>query len=311
MSFAAAIQQIQSEGLKAAGIKTIQVNLGFACNMACAHCHVDAGPGRKEQMGGESVDHLLKVLEENPAVILDVTGGAPELNPYFRYLVSRAKGFGCPVIVRTNLTVFFEDGMEGLPEFYKDNGVALIASLPYYLQEDVNRVRGPGVFEKSIEALGMLNRLGYGHGSTGLVLNIMYNPQGVDMPPEQTTLEAAYKKVLFEKHGIVFDNLYALTNMPLGRFRNFLERSGNLGLYMALLKDSLNKDTLAGLMCRHGINVGWDGRLYDCDFNQISNLAVHRDCPQYIGDFDLSALSQRKIMTGEHCYGCTAARGST
>lgn len=308
MGFAADIRRIQSEELTAAGIMTIQVNLGYRCNMTCTHCHVTAGPGRLENMTRENIYHLLSVIKKHPAMILDITGGAPELNPHFRFLVAEARRSGCQVIVRTNLTVFFEEGMEGLPEFFSDNGVELIASLPYCLENEVNRVRGEGAFQKSIEALIVLNRVGYGNG---LILSVIYNPRNLHLPTEQKELEKVFKKVLLERYGIVFDRLYALTNMPLGRFRDSLKRSGNLGPYMELLISSFNPGTLAGLMCRHGISVGWDGRLYDCDFNQAAGLAIHRDYPRHIKDFKLSLLSNRKIVTGEHCYGCTAASGST
>jgi len=308
MGFAADIRRIQSEELTAEDITTIQVNLGYKCNMACTHCHVNAGPGRQEQMIRENIEHLLSLIKRNPAMTLDITGGAPELNPHFRLLVSNAHQSDCRVIVRTNLTVFFEEGMEGLPDFLCDNGVELIASLPYYSEKEVNRVRGGGAFQKSIEALTTLNSIGYGKE---LTLNIAYNSPNVDFPSQQEVLEKIFKETLLKRYGIVFDRLYALTNMPLGRFRDSLKRSGKLGLYMELLINSFNQGTLAGLMCRHGISVGWDGRLYDCDFNQAAGLAIHRDYPRHIKDFKLFLLSKRKIVTSEHCYGCTAASGST
>jgi len=242
---------------------------------------------------------------------LDITGGAPELNPYFKYLVEEARTIGRRVIVRTNLTVFFEAGMEDLPEFYSENAVEVIASLPHYVESAADRVRGNSAFRKSIKALERLNRLGYGTGSNNGKLNLVYNPPGAFLAPSQKTLEEDYRRELQGKFGISFDNLFVFVNMPIGRFREYLVRTNNLEKYQKQLISAFNPETLDGLMCRYLISVRWDGMLYDCDFNQILGLTLDSKCPQYIGDFNHSQLSRRKIAANDHCYGCTAGQGST
>lgn len=297
--------------LHAEGIDILQVNLGYRCNMACKHCHVNAGPGREEMMDRETIDLLLGVLGEAPVQVLDLTGGAPELNPHFRFLVSAARKNNVHVIVRSNLTIFFEEGMEDLPEFYRRQGVEIIASLPFYREDGVDRVRGNGTFGKSIEALKILNDLGFGTDPAGPRLHLVFNPQGAFLPPAQETIEAEYKRELNEHFGISFDNLYAFANMPIGRFRDFLSRTGNLEKYMNKLVRSFNPETLGGIMCRRLINVGWDGRLYDCDFNQMIDVPILERYPRRISEFDFDLLAHREIFLGDHCYGCTAGQGST
>lgn len=297
--------------LKAAGIDILQVNLGYRCNMACRHCHVNAGPGREEMMSREDIERVVALLRGSPVKVLDITGGAPELNPHFRYLVSEARRNNIHVIVRSNLTIFFEKGMEQLPEFYQEQGVEVIASLPYYRKEGVDRVRGSGAFGKSITALRLLNKLGFSIDSTGLRLNLVFNPQGAFLPPAQEMLETEYKRELKEHFGITFDHLYAFTNMPIGRFRDFLVRTGNISKYMEKLACSFNTKALDGVMCRHLISIGWDGRLYDCDFNQMIGLTVLESYPRRLDEFDFDLLSRREIALGDHCYGCTAGQGST
>lgn len=311
MEFKDRIMSIRPKQLFASEVKILQVNLGYRCNMACRHCHIKAGPDRSEEMGAKTIEMVLDVLRENNIGTLDITGGAPELNPYFRYLVMEAGNIGCHVIVRSNLTVFFEEGMKDLPEFYADNSVEVTASLPYYLENDVDRVRGKGSFQKCINALILLNRLGYADGSFGRKLNLVYNPPGAFLAPEQKTLEEDYKRELRARYGITFDKLYAFSNMPIGRFREYLVRSNNLEGYMKKLIASFNPVTLDGLMCRYLISVGWDGMLYDCDFNQILGLNLNSGLPCHIKDFDYSELSHREIIVGEHCYGCTAGQGSS
>jgi radical SAM/Cys-rich protein len=262
-------------------------------------------------MRRETVEAVLKVLRETNIRILDVTGGAPELNPNFRYLVGEAKKAGSHVMVRTNLTVFFETGNEDLDVFYGDNSVEVIASLPYYTEDNVDRIRGEGTFQKSIHALGKLNRLGYGNGISGRKLNIVYNPAGDFLSPKQETLEQDFKRELRRRFGVVFDKLFAFTNMPLGRFKTHLVHTGGYEKYIGKLAAAFNPATLSGLMCRRLISVGWDGMLYDCDFNQILGLSIGGGCPTHIGDFDYSKISGRKITVGDHCYGCTAGQGST
>ncbi|MEJ2324698.1 MAG: radical SAM/Cys-rich domain protein [Nitrospirota bacterium] len=263
--------------LAAEGIEVLQVNLGFRCNMACKHCHVEAGPARGELMGEETAERVISVLAHSDIPALDLTGGAPELNPQFSMLVAEARRLEKRVIARSNLTIFFEEGMEDLPEFYAEHGVEVVASLPYYMESGVDRVRGEGTFRKSIEALRKLNSLGFGADEGGMLLNLVYNPPGAFLPPAQETLEGEYKRELGEKFGISFSRLF----------------------------------TLDGLMCRHLLSVGWDGSLYDCDFNLVLGLKVAEGCPENIGDFDLRRLSSRRIAVGDHCFGCTAGQGST
>lgn len=311
MTFHEKIFGIRKKPLTAMNMEILQVNIGYRCNMACKHCHVQAGPGRSEMMDRETVDEVIRVLRDGRIEVVDITGGAPELNPEFKYLVNKAKELGRHVIIRSNLTIFFETGMEDLPEFYRDHEVEVIASLPYYIEDNVDRVRGAGTFRKSIEALHTLNGLGFGDGSSHLKLNLVYNPRGAFLSPSQCSLEEEYKRELKGRFGITFNDLYTFTNMPVGRFREFLDGSGNFDTYMEKLVSSFNTETLEGLMCRHLISVGWDGRLYDCDFNQIMGLGVLEGYPRHIKDFNYGLLSERLITVGDHCYGCTAGQGST
>lgn len=311
MDFRKRIEGVLSKPLTACGIEILQVNLGYMCNMACKHCHIDAGPRRDEVMHRENIEVVLDVLRENEMPVIDITGGAPELNPHFRFLVEEAAKTDAHVIVRTNLTIFFEEGMEDLPEFLGNNMVEVIASLPYYLESDVDRVRGRGTFQKSIRALKKLNSLGYGENDPHRKLNLVYNPVGTFLPPPQKTLEEDYRRELRNRFGISFDSLFTFTNMPVGRFRDFLSRTGSLERYMEKLSAAFNAQTLDDIMCRHLINVGWDGKLYDCDFNQILGLDVNSNCPGHIEDFNYSKLAARKITLDSHCYGCTAGQGST
>ncbi len=297
--------------LDSLSLETLQVNMGLRCNLACKHCHVQAGSGRTEMMSAEDVDAVLAALEYGEIHTLDLTGGAPEYHPRLRDMVERARTLGKHVIVRSNLSIFFEPGMEDFPEFYAGQGVEVVASLPYYLKENVDRVRGTGTFSKCVRALKRLNELGYGSGTGTKVLSLVYNPQGAFLPPAQDTLEREYRRTLEKDHGIVFDNLFTLANMPIGRFREFLERSRQLDGYLEKLSCAFNAATLEGLMCRHLINVAWDGTLHDCDFNQVLGLGVEDGVPAHICQFDLRALEGRSITVGEHCYGCTAGQGST
>jgi radical SAM/Cys-rich protein len=311
MNFRETVLAIGLESLRADTIQSLQVNLGYRCNMSCRHCHVRAGPLRTESMDKTHIETVLRVLGQNGIGTIDITGGAPELQPHFRYMVEEARRIGCRVIVRTNLTVFCEGGMEGLMDFLADQQVELIASLPWYRKEQAERTRGPGTFEKSIAALQMLNDRGYGKGLTGLILTLASNPGNADLPGSQESLEREFRRELAAGFGITFNRLYALTNMPVGRFREFLLREGKFDAYMALLRDAMNEGTLDGLMCRHQLNIGWDGRLYDCDFNQMIGLGLDSYCPQNIDGFNFAALSKRAIALGDHCFGCIAARGSS
>lgn len=301
----------RGEPLRAEGIEVLQVNLGFRCNMACKHCHVEAGPARDQMMGCETADKVISTLAGSDIPTVDLTGGAPELNSQFRRLVAEARALGKRVIVRSNLTIFSEEGMQDLPGFYAENGVEVIASLPYYKESGVDRVRGKGTFQKSVEALRKLNSLGFGTDEGGMLLNLVYNPPGAFLPPGQETLEGEYRRDLGEKFGISFSRLFTFTNMPIGRFREFLVASGNLEPYMGKLISAFNPATLDGLMCRHLLSMGWDGSLYDCDFNLVLGLKVAEGCPDNIGDFDYQSLSTRTIAVGDHCFGCSAGQGST
>ncbi|HEX9112926.1 MAG TPA: arsenosugar biosynthesis radical SAM (seleno)protein ArsS [Nitrospirota bacterium] len=302
---------LQSGPLKALDMKVLQVNLGYRCNMACKHCHVSAGPARAEDMDATTAEKVLRVFLDNPFEIMDLTGGAPELNPSFPMLVTGARNAGRRIIARTNLTIFFEEGMGHLPRFYRDRDVELIASLPYYLEDGVDRVRGGGTFRKSIEALRTLNALGYGMESAGPSLSLVYNPQGMFLAPAQCSLEAEYKRELKDRFNVSFTRLYTFTNMPIGRFRDFLVRTGNLEKYLNKLSAAFNPGTLDGIMCRHLVNVGWDGSLFDCDFNQILGQKTVADVPHHIDRFDFAALAERAIAVDDHCYGCTAGQGSS
>jgi radical SAM/Cys-rich protein len=305
------VQSVRNEPLAARDITVLQVNMGYQCNMACNHCHVSAGPGRAESMDRSTMDAVLRVLKDSSIGTLDITGGAPELNPLFPELVSNARKIGKRVIARTNLTVFFEEGMEGFPEFYRDQEVDLIASLPCYLEENVTATRGSGVFQKSIDALHKLNSLGYGDESGKLSLSLVYNPAGPFLAPAQSILETDYKRELRERYGIVFNRLFAFTNMPIGRFRDALVRNGGVGHYLDMLASAFNPATLDRIMCRSLVSVGWDGRLYDCDFNQALGIPVASDAPQHIRSFYYSVLGRRNISVDDHCFGCTAGQGST
>jgi radical SAM/Cys-rich protein len=309
-SFSDTVRSLSRDPLTAIGIETLQVNVGYRCNLACSHCHVEAGPARTEVMDSGTIDAVLQALALSPIATLDVTGGAPELNAHFRRLVGSARQFGKKVIVRTNLAVLHEPGMEDLPAFFRDHDVELIASLPCYRQDNVDAVRGRGTFVKCIASLNELNSLGYGQPG-GLPLHLAYNPAGPSLPPHQGTLEQDYRRELGRRHGVSFTTLFALTNMPIGRFQDRLTRSGELDRYRDLLACSFNAATLDGIMCRTLLSVGWDGRLYDCDFNQVLGMTVGPNAPAHIREFRYEALSRRAIRVGDHCYGCTAGHGSS
>jgi radical SAM/Cys-rich protein len=299
--------------LKRAKADTLQVNVGKLCNQACHHCHVDAGPARIERMERATAARVLELIAHSPAVrTLDLTGGAPELNENFRMLVEGGRRAGCEVMVRCNLTVMFEPGMERLGEFYRDNRVILVCSLPCYSAANVERQRGRGVFEKSIAALQRLNTLGY--GADGLELSLVYNPVGPALPPPQAVLEADYRREL-GAYGVRFNRLLTITNMPIARFAHQLHQWDKYADYMGLLVNHFNPGTVEGLMCRALVSVGWDGRLYDCDFNQMLDIPVgaagkHEALTLWDID-DLDALAGAPIATGAHCFGCTAGAGSS
>jgi radical SAM/Cys-rich protein len=292
-------------------VTTLQVNVGKLCNQACHHCHVEAGPKRTEIMPETVADRVLELLAASPEVTtVDVTGGAPELNPHFRRLVRETRALGRDVIDRCNLTVLFEPGMDGLAEFLAEQGVAVTASLPCYGAENVEKQRGAGVFDKSIRALQRLNALGYGRGD-GLALDLVYNPVGAFLPPPQAELEARYKDELRRGFGIDFDRLLTITNMPIKRFAEALARAGEQAAYMGLLVNHFNPATVEGLMCRSLLSVGWDGALYDCDFNQMLELPLGGGPATIFALHGLGDLTGAPIATAAHCYGCTAGPGSS
>jgi radical SAM/Cys-rich protein len=297
--------------LGAAKIDTLQVNLGKLCNQACKHCHVDAGPKRTEIMTRETVAAVIDALRRFQIPTLDITGGAPELNPWFRMLVTEACHLGAHVMVRHNLTVMFEPGQEDLAEFFRAHAVEVVSSLPYYLEQQTDSQRGMGVFQKSIIALRRLNAVGYGVMGTDLVLNLVYNPVGAFLPPSQAAIELDFKRELRSRYEITFNRLYTITNMPIKRFRDHLRRSGNEERYMRKLVEAFNPETIDGLMCRNLVSVDWTGKLYDCDFNQMLEMGVAPELPQTIWDLDPDRFARRRIMTGPHCFGCTAGAGSS
>jgi radical SAM/Cys-rich protein len=289
-------------------IEVLQVNVGKYCNLACSHCHVEAGPHRKEAMNARTVEAVLRFLDRSGIPKLDLTGGAPELNPHFEYLVREGRRLGRRVMDRCNLTVFFEPGCDDLPEFLARHEVEIIASLPCYSKDNVDRQRGDGVFEGSIAALRWLNRLGYGREGTGRTLHLVYNPVGAHLPPEQKELEDEYRERLWEDFEIVFNRLYTITNMPITRYAKYLRARGEYEAYVNLLVESFNPTTLNAVMCRNTLSVGWDGTLYDCDFNQMLGLAFPR---RTVFDVTREDLAGREIRTADHCFGCTAGCGSS
>jgi radical SAM/Cys-rich protein len=297
--------------LSACAVETLQVNVGKLCNQACKHCHVDASPTRTEMMTRKTAEQVIAALRKFRIPTLDITGGAPELNPSFRYLVTEAHALGAHVIVRHNLTVMFEPGQDDLPEFFREHTVEVISSLPYFLEQQTDAQRGRGVFQKSIEALQRLNTVGYGVDGSDLILDLVYNPVGAFLPPPQASIEADFKREMMARYGVSFNRLYTITNMPIERFLDYLRRSGNEDRYMRKLVEAFNPIAVEGLMCRTLISVDWTGRLYDCDFNQMIGLDVSPDMPQTIADFDPVKLANRHISTAFHCFGCTAGAGSS
>jgi radical SAM/Cys-rich protein len=304
------IAEMGADGLYSRKIDILQVNLGLRCNQQCNHCHIEASPQRKEMMEWPTMQLVLEAAKKVDAPFIDLTGGAPEINPYFRRFVAALGQEGHTVQVRTNLTVLLEPGMEGMPEFLRKNQVRLVASMPCYLEENVRAQRGAGTYEKSIAAMKILNGLRYG-SDPELPLTLVYNPGGPFLPPPQSALEEDYRRELGQRFGIVFSRLLTLTNMPLGRFRNELNRQDQHENYMRLLRNSFNPRTVSGLMCRNQLSVGWDGTLYDCDFNLALGLPVNHGAPDHIKNFNPEDLSARRIVTGDHCFGCTAGSGSS
>jgi radical SAM/Cys-rich protein len=297
--------------LEARVTEVLQVNVGKLCNQTCAHCHVDAGPDPREVMTEETAAQVLELLRRCAIPTLDVTGGAPELNPQFRYLVREAAALGRRVIDRCNLSVLLLPSQEDLVPFLAGHRVEVIASLPSFRSSGTDAQRGEGIFEKSLEALRRLNAAGYGRGD-GLVLNIVHNPVGAFLPGDQTSLEREYRRELGQRHGIVFDRLYTIANMPISRFLDHLERSGNLQRYMELLVGAFNPRAADGVMCRTYLSVGWDGTLYDCDFNQMLAMPTNHGAPRTLASLlATGGALPRRVVTDRHCFGCTAGAGSS
>jgi radical SAM/Cys-rich protein len=294
-------------------LQTLQVNLGYLCNQSCTHCHVNAGPNRTEVMTSDTVDAVIDFLDESQVKRLDLTGGAPELNPYFRRLVIAARELNVEVIDRCNLTVLLESGQEDLAEFLAGQEVEIVASLPCYSEENVNSQRGKGVFHDSIIALRQLNRLGYGEANSGLQLNLMYNPTGPFLPPSQQTLEVEYRQHLDDQYGVHFNQLFTLVNMPIQRFGSTLVSKGEFEDYMTLLRGNFSSENLSKVMCRELISVDWQGLIYDCDFNQMLGLPLLIDGNKrpHIRDIRPVNLKDQPIGVADHCYGCTAGSGSS
>ena len=293
-------------------LTTLQVNLGYLCNLACLHCHVNAGPTRKELMDAAQIEVVLEFLRRQPVETLDLTGGSPEMNPHFRTLVEQARALKVKVMDRLNPTIVEEPGYEDLPEFFVQHQVELVASLPCYQEQNVDKQRGDGVFASSIRVLRRLNQLGYGVEGSGLTLNLVYNPLGPSLPPPQGALEADYKRFLGEEFGLVFNHLYSLANMPIKRFGSTLISRGQFDGYLALLKGAHRSDNLDAVMCRDLISVDWQGHVHDCDFNQMLGLPLgDSDKPVHLRDLLTVDLERRNIRVADHCYGCTAGQGSS
>ena len=295
-----------------AGLESLQINLGYRCNLSCTHCHVNAGPKRTEEMSWHTAQQVLEVIRKRQPRTLDLTGGAPELNAHFRWLVEQARAQDVEVIDRCNLTILQEPGQEDLAEFLAEQGVRVVASMPCYSQKNVDEQRGKGVFERSIEGLQTLNALGYGKPGTERILDLVYNPGGAFLPPAQQSLEQEYKQRLRQDFGIEFNNLLTLANMPISRFGSMLVSKGQFDDYMQLLRGSFNASNLAGLMCKTTISVDWQGNLYDCDFNQMLELPLQQQGkPRHLSDLLQEDLEGNPILVADHCFGCTAGQGSS
>lgn len=307
--FAQQLQQDQIT-LRRNPITTLQVNIGKRCNQACHHCHVEAGPERTENMSLTTINRLLELVRNTPAIkTVDITGGAPELNPHFRYFIEKLRALDIQIIDRCNLTVLHEPGQENTARFLADYQINIVASLPCYLVDNVDQQRGKGVFAKSIAALQQLNQLGYGQDNSNLLLDLVYNPVGYHLPPAQAALQADYKRHLHDNYGIVFNRLFTITNMPIKRFAHQLQREGKYGDYMQVLIDNFNNHAAANVMCKNLLSIGWDGSIYDCDFNQMLDLPIGQSVDIH-GIDSFNAITS-DIVVADHCFGCTAGSGSS
>jgi len=309
--FEATLASVGVDGLSRTRLSTLQINLGKLCNQTCSHCHVDAGPDRRESMSHDTAEQIIGFLKRSHVETLDITGGAPEMNPNFRWLVEQAHELGLKIIDRCNLTILLAPNFTDLPEFLAKHQVTVIASLPCYLEENCDLQRGEGVFSKSIEAIHQLNQLGYGSPSSALDLHLVYNPVGTSLPPDQSKLEADYRGQLMSRYGLQFNRLYTITNMPISRYLADLLSRNEYMKYMQKLMDSFNAETIGELMCRSLVSVDWNGYLYDCDFNQMLDLPLGSTNAVHISEVSESDLVGRMIQTANHCFGCTAGCGSS
>lgn len=311
-TFEEKIKQSQSLPLRPKTLEILQMNLGYMCNQVCTHCHVDAGPDRKEMMSRKTLEKCLQILEKSPVSTLDLTGGAPEMHPDFRWFVAEASKIGvADFIVRSNLTILRANKKYyDLPDFFKAHRIHVVSSLPFYKKEKTDRQRGEGVFSQSVKALQMLNKVGYGMPGSGLQLDLVYNPSGAFLPANQQALENDFKKALKQDFDIDFNQLFTITNLPISRFLEYLIASENYEEYMQRLVDAFNPEAIANVMCTNTLSISWDGFLYDCDFNQMLDLKVASPV-QHLDDFDLDQLQNREICISQHCYGCTAGAGSS
>lgn len=308
-------ERLQSEGLfplNPTSVEVFQINVGKMCNQVCKHCHVDAGPDRKEIMTRETMTDCLRAMDHPSVKTVDLTGGAPEMNPNFRWFVEEISKLGKEIIVRCNLTIILANKKYyDLPDFFKKHRINVVSSLPYFAASRTDAQRGDGVFDKSIRALQMLNEVGYGKPDTGLKLDLVYNPSGAFLPDDQNALRAQFAKKLLDKYDIVFNDLFAITNLPISRFLEYLLKTDKYEDYMAELVGAFNPVAAHGVMCRSMISVGWDGQLYDCDFNQMLEYKLGTGMPGHVRDFDYDQLMTRQIVLNQHCYGCTAGAGSS
>ena len=311
-AFSDKIEGIGLFPLKPTNLDIFQINVGKMCNQVCKHCHVDAGPDRKEIMTMETMELCLKAIAVSGAKTVDLTGGAPEMNPNFRWFVEEISKLGKDIIVRCNLTIILANPKyNDLPEFFKKHRVNVVSSLPYFAASRTDAQRGDGVFEKSIKGLQMLNAVGYGKPGTGLQLDLVYNPSGAFLPDDQQSLERQFKEKLHQRHNVVFNQLFAITNLPVSRFLEYLIVTDKYEDYMQELVQAFNPTAAAGVMCRNTLSVSWDGYLYDCDFNQMLDYKLNGGSPDHVRDFDLEKLLARQIIVNQHCYGCTAGAGSS
>lgn len=306
------LQQSDFPGITRKKLEILQLNLGYLCNLSCTHCHVNASPKRSELMNKDTMDLIFEFAIQHQIKTFDLTGGAPEMNPQFRYLVNRVRQLNIKVIDRCNLVILEEEGFEDLADFLAQNQVEIVASLPCYLEDNVDKQRGKGTFQRSIAALKRLNALGYGQGSNGLKLNLVFNPQGASLPPPQQSLEQSYKQHLLAQFGIVFNQLFALTNVPIQRFGSVLISHGEFDAYMQLLQNNYQASNLDALMCRNTLSIDWQGFVYDCDFNQMLLLPLgNKATKTHLSELNFENLEQQRIHTLQHCYACTAGQGSS